>query len=220
MVYGEQFWRPYVHVRDAARAIVAVLGASVDDVGGEVFNVGSTDQNLRKQDLVELLLGRLPDTTVELVTQDDDPRDYRVSFGKIESVLGFETVHTVRQGMDEVLGLLRTGAIADPFGFRLSELGFADVQHRSQACESRDAVSGATAREGGLRWRHGHRRAHLSRAVALASRDRRCFSFRFHTSSRDERRSQRGLVLPQEAVTAGGVPAYSSTISRAGATAS
>ena len=115
VVYGEQFWRPYVHVRDAARAIVVVLGASVDAVGGEVFNVGSTDQNLRKQDLVELLLGRLPETTVERVTQADDPRDYRVSFGKIESVLGYETVHTVRQGMDEVLGLLRAGAIADPF---------------------------------------------------------------------------------------------------------
>ena len=115
VVYGEQFWRPYVHVRDAARAIVAVLGASVDDVGGEVFNVGSTDQNLRKQDLVELLLERLPETTVERVTQADDPRDYRVSFGKIESILGYETVHTVQQGIDEVLALLGAAAIVDPF---------------------------------------------------------------------------------------------------------
>lgn len=115
VVYGEQFWRPYVHVRDAARAIVAVLDAPADDVGGEVFNVGSTKQNLRKQDLVELLLGRLPGTTVERVAQADDPRDYRVSFSKIENVLGYQSGRTVPQGIDEVLALLGSGAIGDPF---------------------------------------------------------------------------------------------------------
>jgi nucleoside-diphosphate-sugar epimerase len=55
VVYGEQFWRPYVHVRDAARAIVTVLGAPREAVSGEVFNVGDTDENYRKLDLVELL---------------------------------------------------------------------------------------------------------------------------------------------------------------------
>ena len=115
VVYGEQFWRPYVHVGDAARAIVSVLAASVDDVGGEVFNVGSASQNLRKQDLVELLRGRLPETTVERVVQAEDPRDYRVSFSKIQNRLGYETARTVLQGIDEVLALLGSGAIADPF---------------------------------------------------------------------------------------------------------
>ncbi|MGH3132549.1 MAG: NAD-dependent epimerase/dehydratase family protein [Gaiellaceae bacterium] len=116
VVYGEQFWRPYVHVRDAARAIATVLGSPVESVAGEVFNVGDTGQNLRKQDLVELLVERLPETVIERVAQTEDPRDYRVSFDKIQSELGFRTTRTVAEGIDEVIGLLRSGAIADPFG--------------------------------------------------------------------------------------------------------
>jgi nucleoside-diphosphate-sugar epimerase len=116
VVYGEQFWRPYVHVRDAARAIVVALEAASDAVGGEVFNVGATDQNFRKQDLVDLLVARLPDTKIERVARAEDPRDYRVSFEKIRAVLGFAVTRTVAEGIDEVLALLRSGAVADPFG--------------------------------------------------------------------------------------------------------
>ena len=31
-VFGEQFWRPYVHVRDAGRGVCAVLDAPLDQV--------------------------------------------------------------------------------------------------------------------------------------------------------------------------------------------
>src|ERR671922_27482 len=51
-VFGERFWRPYVHVADAARAIATVLGAPADAVAGRVFNVGHCDENYRKLDLV------------------------------------------------------------------------------------------------------------------------------------------------------------------------
>ena len=115
VVYGEQFWRPYVHVRDAARAIASVLSARPEAVAGEVFNVGDTGQNFRKKDLVDLLVDRLPETRVEFVARSEDPRDYRVSFEKIETRLGFAVSRTVPDGIDEVLGLLRSGAVADPF---------------------------------------------------------------------------------------------------------
>jgi len=115
VVYGEQFWRPYIHVRDAARAIVTVLDAPAELVSGAVFNVGNTSENYRKQDLVQLLLERLPETRVERVDQADDPRDYRVSFDKIRSQLGYETRRTVPDGLDEVLELLRADLIGDPF---------------------------------------------------------------------------------------------------------
>jgi nucleoside-diphosphate-sugar epimerase len=115
VVYGEQFWRPYVHVADAVRAVSTVLDAAVPDVAGEVFNVGSSTQNFRKQDLVEFLLERIPSTVVERVPQADDPRDYRVGFGKIESRLGYATTRTVPGGIDELIALLGSGAIADPF---------------------------------------------------------------------------------------------------------
>ncbi len=115
VVYGEQFWRPYVHVRDAAAAIAEVLSSPAEDVAGEVFNVGDSGQNFRKQDLVDYLVERLPETSVEFVARSEDPRDYRVSFEKIASKLGYRTSKSVPDGIDEVLALLRSGAIADPF---------------------------------------------------------------------------------------------------------
>jgi nucleoside-diphosphate-sugar epimerase len=115
VVYGEQFWRPYVHVADAVRAVSTVLDASVEDVAGEVFNVGSSTQNFRKQDLVEFLLERIPSTVVERVPQADDPRDYRVGFAKIESRLEYATTRTVPGGIDELIALLGSGVISDPF---------------------------------------------------------------------------------------------------------
>jgi nucleoside-diphosphate-sugar epimerase len=114
IVYGEQFWRPYVHVGDAARAIADVLEAGVSDVAGEVFNVGDTQENYRKLDLVGLLRERHSDLEVEFVPQDDDPRDYRVSFDKIRARLGFNVTTRVPGGIDEVAEIVRSGAIADP----------------------------------------------------------------------------------------------------------
>jgi len=113
LVYGEQFWRPYVHVRDVAKAIMVVLEAPVAKVQNEVFNVGATNQNYQKQQLVDLIQSRVPDATVEYVHKEEDPRDYRVSFAKISSILGFETTRTVEDGVREVTQLVRDAVIQD-----------------------------------------------------------------------------------------------------------
>lgn len=118
-VYGEQFWRPYVHVADAARAARLVLDAPREVVGGEVFNTGDTAENYRKQDLVDLLRERIErEVTVEFVTIAEDPRDYRVSFAKIEQALGFRASRTVPQGLDEVLAAVAGGVVESIEGER------------------------------------------------------------------------------------------------------
>jgi nucleoside-diphosphate-sugar epimerase len=115
LVFGEQFWRPYVHVRDAARAIVQVLGAPHYTVAREVFNVGDTQENYRKLDLVEILRERFPDAEIEFVHKDEDPRDYRVSFDKFARQIGFKARRSVEQGIDEILALVRSGLVGDPY---------------------------------------------------------------------------------------------------------
>jgi nucleoside-diphosphate-sugar epimerase len=106
VVFGEQFWRPYIHVRDMARGVATVCAAPETDVRAEVFNVGSTDENYTKKMIVDLLRQRVPGLTVEYVSQSDDPRDYRVSFAKISSRLGFAVSRTVPDGLREVLSLV------------------------------------------------------------------------------------------------------------------
>ncbi|HEY8258073.1 MAG TPA: NAD(P)-dependent oxidoreductase [Gemmatimonadales bacterium] len=112
-VFGEQFWRPYVHVRDAARAVVGVLEAPEARVRGQVFNVGATDQNYQKQQLVELIRPHATDAVVEYVHKAEDPRDYRVSFTKIAEQLGFRVTRTVQQGIDEIAHLVADATVAD-----------------------------------------------------------------------------------------------------------
>jgi nucleoside-diphosphate-sugar epimerase len=113
VVFGEQFWRPYIHVRDAARAIEGVLTAPAPKVAGRVFNVGATDQNYQKQQLVDLIQPQAPDALVEYVHRDEDPRDYRVSFARVADELGFRTSRSVPDGIREVADLVRSGAITD-----------------------------------------------------------------------------------------------------------
>ncbi len=112
-VFGETMWRPYIHVRDMARGIIAVLEAPRASVAGEVFNLGSTDQNYQKQQLVDLIKPHAPDARVEYVHKAEDPRDYRVTFAKIKAALGFETTRSVPEGIREVADLVRSGIISD-----------------------------------------------------------------------------------------------------------
>jgi nucleoside-diphosphate-sugar epimerase len=114
-VYGEQFWRPYVHVEDAARSALTVLDAPAETVAGEVFNVGRSSENFRKLDLVEEIRRQTPRGSVSYVRRDEDPRDYKVSFEKIHAVLGFETTRTTRDGIAEILAALDANAFGDPY---------------------------------------------------------------------------------------------------------
>ncbi len=112
-VFGEKFWRPYIHVRDAARAIGMVVEAPASRVHGQVFNVGSNDQNFQKQQLVEMIRPHAPGAHVEFVHKEEDPRDYRVSFAKVRRELDFEPIRTVEDGIREVAELVRSGIITD-----------------------------------------------------------------------------------------------------------
>ncbi len=117
-VFGEQFWRPYIHVRDAARAVRTVLEAPEEKVTGNVFNAGRSGENYRKLDLVEEIGKQIDRGKVSYVHRDEDPRDYKVSFDKIRSELGFETLMIVPDGIAEVIAGLDAGTFGDPFDAR------------------------------------------------------------------------------------------------------
>ncbi len=117
-VFGEQFWRPYVHVRDAARGILAVLDAPAELVAGEVFNVGDSAENYRKLDVVDEIRRQTDRGEVAFVHRDEDPRDYKVDFGKIRDRLGFTVTMRVPDGIRELLGALDEGRYADAFDRR------------------------------------------------------------------------------------------------------
>ncbi len=117
-VFGEQFWRPYIHVRDAARAVRTVLEAPAEKVAGEVFNAGRSGENYRKLDLVAEIGKQIDRGSVSYVAREEDPRDYKVSFEKIRAALGFQTLMIVPDGIAEIIAALDAEQFGDPFDGR------------------------------------------------------------------------------------------------------
>jgi nucleoside-diphosphate-sugar epimerase len=114
VVYGEQFWRPYCHVNDLARACIIALEAKEELIDHEVYNVGDTHQNYQKKMIIEEIKKILPELKVRYVEQIEDPRDYRVNFNKIKSKLGFNITKTILDGLKEIFEIIRKGIISDP----------------------------------------------------------------------------------------------------------
>jgi len=121
-VFGELFWRPYLHVDDAAWAVAELLAAPAEKVRGNVFNVGHSDENYRKLDLVEIITGKLGRGEVSFVHRDEDPRDYKVSFEKIARELGFVPRMKVPDGVAEIIEALERERFADPFAGSYSNI--------------------------------------------------------------------------------------------------
>ena len=66
------------------------------------------------------LRGTAPQVTY--VHRDEDPRDYRVNFDKIKSLMGFECTLKVIDGIREYIDAISSGAIKDPYDNRYSNL--------------------------------------------------------------------------------------------------
>jgi nucleoside-diphosphate-sugar epimerase len=122
-VFGEQFWRPYVHVADAARGAALVLSQPAEAVERQVFNVGHSDENYTKRHLVEHITARLGRGDVSYVHRDEDPRDYRVNFARIRDELGYEPLMRVPDGIDEIIEGLEQERFGDPFSPTYSNIG-------------------------------------------------------------------------------------------------
>ncbi|MFA5551871.1 MAG: NAD(P)-dependent oxidoreductase [Trueperaceae bacterium] len=112
-VFGGDQWRPFVHVQDAAKAVAAVVNAPTPLVAGQIFNVGSEDQNATLGDVGRMVNKAVPSATYLDSGLDGDRRNYRVSFYRIRDVIGFKPDWTLEQGIEQVLDALKTGKVTD-----------------------------------------------------------------------------------------------------------
>ncbi len=139
---GGRQWRPFVHVRDVARAFELALTADASKVSGEVFNVGSDRNNVQILNLAYRVRDLVPDTEVVHAPTDPDLRDYNVAFEKIHAALSFAAEKTLDDGIREVLGALREGAVDpdDRRAYTLRQYLFlrdAERAHRDLAIDGR-----------------------------------------------------------------------------------
>ncbi|SDD69532.1 Nucleoside-diphosphate-sugar epimerase [Natrinema hispanicum] len=101
-VYGDgSNWRPFIHVRDAARAYYQAA-CEPDAWSEHVYNVGSNDQNYRIETIAEIVRDEL-DTGLELTyLEDQNPGpSYHVNFDRLATT-GFEPQWTLCDGVRDL----------------------------------------------------------------------------------------------------------------------
>lgn len=112
-IFGGDQYRPNLHVRDAARAYAECLEAPIEDVGGEVFNVGSNAQNYQISEVGEIIADCFPDADIDWQREKEDERSYQVDFSKISRVLDYEVEETIESAAREIKERLEAGEFDD-----------------------------------------------------------------------------------------------------------
>lgn len=105
-------WRPFLHVQDAARALAQLLIAPVQQIRGQIYNIGSDEQNYQIRAVAELVSGAMPSHPKLEWYGDPDNRSYRVSFRKAREELQFVPSRTPIDAAVEIESALESGQLA------------------------------------------------------------------------------------------------------------
>jgi len=114
-VFGGEQYRPLLHVRDAAQAVAQAIEQSQTGV----YNLHGENTTIRQ--VADRVCSFFPDVTTQLSqTKFQDNRNYKVSSEKAQNDLGFASVYTIDQGINELKQLLEEGRVKNSFITRFS----------------------------------------------------------------------------------------------------
>lgn len=107
-------WRPIVHVRDIAAAILTVLEAPREAIHNQTFNVGRSEENYRISELAAIVAEVVPGCRVEYAAGGGpDRRCYRINCEKIRRELpGFRPQWNARLGVEELHQAYRAAGLS------------------------------------------------------------------------------------------------------------
>lgn len=103
VVFEKSFKRNFIHVEDVASAFSFML-KNYETYKGEVFNVGLSDANLSKQELLEKIQSHVKNFAVSYndFYEDPDKRNYIVSNEKIEAT-GWKAEWDLDRGIEQLI---------------------------------------------------------------------------------------------------------------------
>ncbi|MGO9589679.1 MAG: NAD-dependent epimerase/dehydratase family protein [Candidatus Acidiferrales bacterium] len=155
-IFNGRQWRPFVHVKDLAEAMILLLNAPLRAVSRQVFNVGDNRLNHMLGDVAEVIQRVMPGTRVEYV-ENSDRRNYRVCFDKIEREIGFRCGYSLEDGIREIQLAFDSGAIDNYRNIQFSNQVFlresgtpvnkSDFDAQIMAAFGGEQIAGALLRE-------------------------------------------------------------------------
>ena len=95
--------RNYIHIRDIANVFSFMIN-NYDKCKGEIYNVGLSDANLSKEELVNKIKKHIGEFAISYSEyyEDPDKRNYIVSNEKIES-MGWKPQYSLEDGIEELV---------------------------------------------------------------------------------------------------------------------
>lgn len=101
-------WRPFIHCRDIANAFAALMTAPKEKVHNQAINIGANSENYQVKDIADRVQRLIPETKIVFTGEvGSDPRNYRVNFDKLSSLLpNFKFEYTLDKGMRELFNKL------------------------------------------------------------------------------------------------------------------
>ncbi len=102
-IFEKEFVRNFLHIQDVASVFEFMID-NYSKCNGEIYNVGLSDTNINKEQLVERIQKQIPDTSVTYSDyfEDPDKRNYIVSNKKVEST-GWKTQYSLDYGIKELI---------------------------------------------------------------------------------------------------------------------
>jgi nucleoside-diphosphate-sugar epimerase len=100
-VYGDgSNWRPFIHVRDAARAYAHAV-CNPGDWPQRVYNVGTTDENYRIAEVADVVREEVGDVDITYLEDEHPGPSYHVDFDRLGET-GFEPEWTLAEGVRDL----------------------------------------------------------------------------------------------------------------------
>jgi len=126
LIYQRGYSRAFIHIHDAVQGLLLGLEAPLEVISRQIFNLGSDEDNLTKNQVVAAILKRIPETTVQYkdMTFGGDMGDITVSFARVRDHLGYKSTRNLDDGVREILSALRTGLIREPHNPRYRNAQF------------------------------------------------------------------------------------------------
>ena len=104
--------KPYVHVEDAVTAILTVLDAPADIVNGQIYCIGAENQVRTTGEIANLIKRQAPKTEISLLGVEKTDTCEQIGLSKIYEELGFSPVHTLEEGIGQVITALQDGSVS------------------------------------------------------------------------------------------------------------
>jgi nucleoside-diphosphate-sugar epimerase len=123
-------WRPHIYIDDVCEAFRCCIEWDYNDGKLMILNVGRNDNNLKINQIAELIQFYLPNCKIEYlqnlnqntnelildkkINDGVDKRNYKVNFDKIHNILpGFNSKWTVEKGIEKLLSDLKSNGLTN-----------------------------------------------------------------------------------------------------------